>query len=80
MLIFKFINRCCQNSINPVDLFRNYNELLLSCYKHEHTLATLGDDNNSLSSSVPWSLLTKISIDEGHIVTSAELEAILPMA
>ncbi|CAM4959266.1 unnamed protein product [Rotaria socialis] len=71
---------CCQNSINPVDLFRNSNELLLSCYKHEHTLATLGDDNNSLSSSVPWSLLTKISIDEGHIVTSAELEAILPMA
>ncbi|CAM4812327.1 unnamed protein product [Rotaria magnacalcarata] len=79
MLIFKFINTCCQNSINPVDLFRNSNELLLSCYKHKHTLAALGDNNNSLASLVPWSLLTKISNDEGQIVTSAEFEAILRM-
>ena len=67
-------------SINPVDLFPRANELFLRGYKEENLLPELGGCTNSISSMVPWSFLTKISIDEGDIVTAAGLELILRMA
>src|SRR5271154_208756 len=75
-----FLFRSCQMSIKAVDLFPRANELFLYGYKKKNRLSELGNCRSSISSLVPWSLLTKISIDEGDVVTVAGLESILRMA
>jgi hypothetical protein len=59
--------------INPVDLFPRANELFLGGYKKENHLSELDSCTSSISPMVPWSLLTKISIDECDIVSAAGL-------
>ncbi len=67
-------------SKNPAELFARASELVLCGYKKRNRLSELSNCRSSMSSLVPWSLLTKISIDGGDIVTSATLESILRMA
>jgi hypothetical protein len=75
-----FLFRSCQISSNAVDLFPRANELFLYGYKKINFHSELGNCKNFISSLVPWSLLTKITIDEGDVVTVAGLESILRMA
>ncbi|CAF4144115.1 unnamed protein product [Rotaria sp. Silwood2] len=74
------LEKSCQMPINAVHLFPRANELFLIDYRKETCVSELGNFRSSISSLVPWSLLTKISIDEGDVVTTAELESILRMA
>jgi hypothetical protein len=67
-------------AINAADLFPRANELFLTDYRKENCILDLDNLRSSISSLVPWSLLTKLSINEGDIVTTAELESILRMA
>ena len=67
-------------SINPVNLFPCANELLLSGHKKRNRLSELVNPTNSVSSMVPWSLLRKITMDIGDVVTVSTLESILRMA
>ncbi|CAF4189589.1 unnamed protein product [Rotaria sp. Silwood2] len=74
------LEKSCQMSINTIDLFSCANELVLSGYKKINRLADLGNCRSSISSLVPWSLLTKISVDRGDVITSVRLESILRLA
>ena len=65
---------------NGVDLFPCANELFLTGCRNENCISELSNFRGFISPLVPWSLLTKISIDEGDVVTTAELESILRMA
>lgn len=67
-------------SINAVDLFPRANELFLYGYRKKSNLSELYTCKNSVSSMIPWSLITKISVDEEDVVNVAELESILRMA
>ena len=75
-----FLFRSCRIAINTVDLFPHANELFLTDYRKENCILEFDNLRSSISSLVPWSLLTKISINEGDVVTTAELESILRMA
>jgi hypothetical protein len=66
--------------IDAAHLFPRANELYLTGHRKETCISELSNFRSSVSSFVPWSLLRKISIDEGDIVTTAELESILRMA
>ena len=67
-------------AINPKKLFPQANELFLCAHKKRNRLSELVNPINSIPSIVPWSLLTKISIDIGDVVTVSTLESILRMA
>ncbi len=67
-------------SINAVDLFPYANELFLCGYKNRSSLPQLVNCRSSISSLVPWSLLTNISINHSYVLTPATLESILRMA
>ena len=69
-----------QTSTNAVDLFPRANELVLIPSKDKSSFPNLGYFKSPIPSLVPWSLLTKISIEQGDVVPAAELEAILRMA
>ncbi|CAF2057908.1 unnamed protein product [Rotaria magnacalcarata] len=70
-----------QMSTNAVDLFPRANELvLISSKEDKSSFPNLAYFKSPIPSLVPWSLLTKISIEEGDVVPAAELEAILRMA
>ncbi|CAF4864168.1 unnamed protein product, partial [Rotaria magnacalcarata] len=70
----------CQMPINGALLFPRASALLLTGHREETCVSELGNFRSSISSLVPWSLLRKTSIDEGDVVTAAELESILRMA
>ncbi|CAF2993278.1 unnamed protein product [Rotaria sp. Silwood2] len=74
------LEKSCPIPIHAVDLFPRANELFLHGYRNENCVLELGNITSSISSLVPWSLLTKISIDNSDVVTIAELESILRMA
>ncbi|CAF1314619.1 unnamed protein product [Rotaria sordida] len=74
------LEKSCQMSINAIDLFSRANELVLSGYKKTNHLSDLGNCRSFISSLVPWSLLTKISVDGGEVITSVRLESILCLA
>ena len=64
-----------------INLFPCANELFLFGHKKSNRLSELVNPTNSVSSMVPWSLLTKISIDIGDVVvTVSTSESILRMA
>jgi len=67
-------------SINAVDLFPYANELFLCGYKNRSSLPQLVNCRSALSSLVLWSLLTKISTDDGNVVHATKLETILRLA
>ncbi|CAF4319596.1 unnamed protein product [Rotaria sp. Silwood2] len=75
--IFK---RTPQMSIEGMDLFLLADELFISIVQKNKYLSSLGDCENSVSSSIPWSLIRKIRINNGAFVSAAELESILRMA
>ncbi|CAF3430769.1 unnamed protein product [Rotaria sp. Silwood2] len=79
-LFCRGLEKSCQMPINAIDMFPRANELFLTGYRKETCISELGNFRSSISSLVPWPLLTKISIDEGDIVTTTELESILRMA
>ncbi|CAF3183626.1 unnamed protein product, partial [Rotaria sp. Silwood2] len=64
-LFSRDLEKSSQMPINATDMFPRANELFLTDYREE---------------TFPWPLLTKISNDEGAIVTTTELESILLMA
>ncbi len=66
--------------MNAIDLFSHANELVVIDFKNKTCLPDLGNCKTSISSLVPWSLLTKISITRCRVITAAELEPILRMA
>ncbi|CAF5054979.1 unnamed protein product, partial [Rotaria sp. Silwood1] len=74
------LEKSCQISVNAIDLFSRVNELVLSGYKKTNRLSDLGNCRSSISSLVPWSLLTKISVDGGDVISSVRLESILRLA
>lgn len=63
-----------------MDLFPRANTLSLEGYKKVKSVRNLANCSSSMSSLVPWSLLTTISINHGNAVTSSMLESILHMA
>ncbi|CAF2115476.1 unnamed protein product [Rotaria magnacalcarata] len=74
------LQQSCQMPINGALLFPRASALLLTGHREETCVSELGNFRSSISSLVPWSLLRKTSIDEGDVVTAAELESILRMA
>ncbi|CAF1361258.1 unnamed protein product [Rotaria sordida] len=74
------LEKSCPMPIHAADLFPRANELFLHGYRNENCVLELGNITSSISSLVPWSSLTKISIDNSDVVLTAELESILRMA
>ncbi|CAF1406593.1 unnamed protein product [Rotaria sordida] len=66
--------------INPVDLFPRADTLSLRGYKKTNRVRDLGNFRSSISSLVPWSLLTNLSINHSDVLTPATFESILRMA
>jgi hypothetical protein len=62
-----------------MDLFLCNNALNITVYQRSKYLADLARGGSSISSCGPWSLITKISIDEGTFVNAAEFESILQL-
>ncbi|CAF2679788.1 unnamed protein product [Rotaria sp. Silwood2] len=79
-LFAKHLEQYYQMSANAADLFPCANELLLVSYKDKNRSPNLPYFKSPTSSLIPWSLFTKISIEEGDAVRAAELETILQMA
>jgi len=63
-----------------LNLFPHASELFISAFEKKSYLIDLGNCTSSISQLVPWSILTRISIENGTNVTAAELEAILRTA
>ncbi|CAF3403770.1 unnamed protein product [Rotaria sp. Silwood1] len=76
----KELEKSCQMPVNPVDLFPRADTLSLRGYKKINRVRDLGNCRSSISSLVPWSLLTNISINHSYVLTPATLESILRMA
>jgi len=66
--------------IDPVKLFPRADTLFLRGHKKINCVRDLGNYRSSISSLVPWSLLTNISINYSNVLTSPTLESILRMA
>ena len=66
-------------SINSVDLFPGADTLSLRGYKHINRVRDLSNCRSSISSLVPRSLLTNISINHSYVLTPATLQSILQM-
>ncbi|CAF3406085.1 unnamed protein product [Rotaria socialis] len=66
--------------LNPIDLFPKANELFIEGFNGESSHHRLCNPNCSISSLVPWSLLTTIFIDGSDFISAFELEAILRMS
>jgi hypothetical protein len=77
---FFFLFRSCQMPIDPVKLFPRADTLFLQGHRRINCVRDLGNYRSSISSLVPWSLLTKISINYSNVLTSTTLESILRMA
>ncbi|CAF5046962.1 unnamed protein product, partial [Rotaria magnacalcarata] len=65
--------------LNPIDLFPKANELFIEGFNGESSHHRLCNPSRSISSLVPWSLLTTIFIDGSDFISAFELEAILRM-
>jgi len=66
--------------MNPVDMFPHAHTLSLRGQRKRSCLRDLGDYRNSVSTLVPWSLLTNISVNHSNVLTATTLESILRMA
>ncbi|CAF0940536.1 unnamed protein product [Rotaria sordida] len=74
------LEKSSQMLINPVDLFPRADTLSLRGYKKTNRVRDLGNFKSSISSLVPWSLLTNLSINHSDVLTPATFESILRMA
>ncbi|CAF1128943.1 unnamed protein product [Adineta steineri] len=79
-LLSKDLSKCCSMSINEVDLFPYADELFLQGYYDKDCFFELNNCKSPISLLVPWPLLTKISFDEGVVVSVHVLELILRKA
>ncbi|CAF4441626.1 unnamed protein product [Rotaria sp. Silwood2] len=79
-LFSRDLEKSCEIPINAVDLFPHANQLAITDFRNKYCLSDLGNCKSSISSLVPWSLLTKISITDCNVITAAKLQPILRMA
>ncbi|CAF1373545.1 unnamed protein product [Rotaria sordida] len=70
----------CKMSTDVIDLFPRANTLSLYGYKKTNRIRDLANSRNSISSLVPWSLLTHIQINGSDIITQYTLKSMLQMA
>ncbi|CAF1557658.1 unnamed protein product [Rotaria sordida] len=70
----------CQMPINPLNLFPRADTLSLRGYKRNISVREFSNCRSSISSLVPWSSITNISINHSNVLTRATLESILRMA
>jgi len=61
-------------------LFSHANELSINDFTGKSYHLDLSNCRSSISALVLWKLLTKVRVDEGNVISAAELEAILRMA
>ncbi|CAF1256905.1 unnamed protein product [Adineta steineri] len=73
-------NKTYEKSMEAIDLFPHANELVLRAYKQKNCFSEFGNCQSFTSSSIPWTLIRKISIEEDVNITAIELESILQMA
>ncbi|CAF1410271.1 unnamed protein product [Rotaria sordida] len=74
------LEKSCQMPINPLNLFPRADTLSLRGYKRNNSVRELGNCRSSISSLVPWSSITNISINHSNVLTPTTLESILRMA
>ncbi|UJR32550.1 hypothetical protein I4U23_020012 [Adineta vaga] len=74
------LEKSCQMLINSENLFPRAETIFLQGHKKVNSLRNLGSCRSSLSSLVPWSLLTNIEINHSNVLTSSILESKLRMA
>jgi hypothetical protein len=67
-------------STDVIDLFPRANTLSLHGYKKTNGVRGLVNSRGSISSLVPWSLLTHIKIPHSDVITHHTLASILRMA
>ncbi|CAF4304991.1 unnamed protein product [Rotaria sp. Silwood2] len=76
----KNLEKSCQMPFNPLNLFPRAHTLSLRGYKRNNSVRELGNCRSSISSLVPWSSITNISINHSNVLTPVTLESILRMA
>ncbi|CAF1234545.1 unnamed protein product [Rotaria sordida] len=74
------LEKSCKMSTDVIDLFPRANTLSLYGYKKTNRIRDLVNSINSISSLVPWSLLTHIQINGSDIITQYTLKSMLQMA
>ena len=75
-----YLFRLSPMPIAAMKLFPHTSELFLVDNVSNDHLSHLIDPESSMSLRVPWSLLTKISISAGTVVSAEQLEGILRLA
>lgn len=58
-----FLFRSSQKLVNPINLFSHASELFINGFTGKNCHLDLGNCRSSLSTLVPWTLLTKIRVD-----------------
>ncbi|CAF2813283.1 unnamed protein product [Rotaria sp. Silwood2] len=76
----KDLEKSCQMSTDVTNLFPHVNTLSLCGYKKMNHIRDLGKSECSISSLVPWSLLTHIEINHSDVITQHILQLLLRMA
>ncbi|CAF2155333.1 unnamed protein product [Rotaria magnacalcarata] len=71
------LEKSCQIPTDVTNLFPHANILSLCGYKKINRVQDLGKSGFSISSLVPWSLLTRIQINHSDVITQHALQGIL---
>ncbi|CAF3843521.1 unnamed protein product [Rotaria sp. Silwood1] len=74
------LEKSCQMSTDVTNLFPRANTLSLCSYKKVNGVRDLGKRGCSISSLVPWSLLTHIEINHSDVITQHTLQSLLRIA
>ncbi|CAF5088563.1 unnamed protein product [Rotaria sp. Silwood1] len=74
------LEKSCQMSTDVTNLFPRANTLSLCGYKKVNGVRDLGKPGCSISSLVPWSLLTHIEINHSDVITQHTLQSLLRIA
>ncbi|CAF4498723.1 unnamed protein product, partial [Rotaria sp. Silwood2] len=74
------LEKSCQKSNDVTHLFPRGNTLSLCGYKKINRVRDLGKSGCSISSLVPWSLLTHIQINQSDVITQHTLQSLLRLA
>ncbi|CAF1383416.1 unnamed protein product [Rotaria sordida] len=73
------LEKFCQNPTDVTDLFPRANTLSFYGYNKTNCVRDLANCRNSISSLVPWLLLTNIKINHSDVITQHTLVSILGM-
>jgi len=79
-LISFILFRFSETSTDVMDLFSRTNTLSLFGFKKTKYIRDLGNIRSSISSLIPWTLLTHIEINHSDVITQHTLRSILRMA